>query len=141
LSNVYDIKIDIDFKPIEYANFVHNLVEKMVFLEDVFGLKFINVDVYETGKGLHIYFKVETERKLKNTDIVVIQLALGSDYKREIYNWLRVRNGGNVKYWNKLFKVKTVKGKIVGVEHKSDLAKDIEREIMRVLKLTKALYS
>ena len=125
----YELKLDIDFKPTDTNKLVDQIIERVIFLEDVFCVQFEKFEVFETNKGLHIYVKIGSKNKLKNTDIVVLQLVLGSDYKREIYNWMRVRNGGNVKYWNKLFKKKTVKGVVVSEEKKTELAVELESKL------------
>lgn len=125
----HELKLDIDFKPDNADKLVSQIIERVIFLEDVFCVQFEKFEVYETNKGLHIYVKISSKNKLKNTDIVVLQLVLGSDYKREIYNWMRVRNGGNVKYWNKLFKKKTVKGVVVSEEKKTELAVELESKL------------
>ena len=91
-----------------------------------------SIDVYETNKGYHFYLKVKTERKLTSKDVVVLQLALGSDYKRELFNWLRVRNGRTSKKWNVLFKCKYNSKKRISEETKTDSAIRLERLIVNL---------
>ena len=106
----YELKLDFDFKIYNLSEFAKQFVDKLRFLERFYGIYFKSIEVYETNKGYHFYLKVTTERKLNNKDIVVLQLALGSDYKRELFNWLRVRRGQKFKHWNVLFKCKYENG-------------------------------
>ena len=106
----YELKLDFDFKIFNLGEFARDFVDKLRFLQIFYGIYLESIDIYETNKGYHFYLKVKTERKLNNKDIVVLQLALGSDYKRELFNWLRVRRNQKFKRWNVLFKSKYENG-------------------------------
>ena len=78
-----------------------------VFLERAwimkgFGLKTTNVMVYQTTHGYHVILELDNE--IDNVKAVFMQLALGSDYRREVFNFLRIERG--CLDWNVLFKEK-----------------------------------
>jgi len=91
------IKIDLDSKD-QWQNFI----EKAKFVLAFWHLTIKHVWVAETSKGYHIVIIVK--EKLPDMQICFIQLALGSDYKRECFNLARVLRGE--KDWNLLFKTK-----------------------------------
>ena len=131
----YELKLDFDFKPRSARKFGKEIADKLKFLTSFFGIKVIDVKVYETNKGLHLYVSIYSSVELDDRDIVVLQLALGSDYKREIFNWLRVRSRDKFKHWNVLFKVKYKNGKIISREEKTELAEEIEYYVRKYLQL------
>ena len=59
-----------------------------------------------TNNHIHGIVKITTTAKLDDKDIIILQLLMNSDYKREMFNFLRVR--AHVKNWNILFKKKEV---------------------------------
>ena len=131
----YELKLDFDIKPRSARKFGKEIADKLKFLTSFFGIKVIDVKVYETNKGLHLYISIYSSVELDDRDIVVLQLALGSDYKRELFNWLRVRSEQNFKHWNVLFKVKYKNGKIISKEEKTELAEEIEYYVRKYLQL------
>jgi len=131
----YELKLDFDFKPRSAKRFAKEIANKLNFLTSFFGIRVIDVKVYETNKGLHLYISLYSNVELTDEDIVVLQLALGSDYKREIFNWLRVRSRDKFKHWNVLFKVKYKNGKIISKEEKTELAEEIEYYVRKYLQL------
>ena len=132
----YELKLDFDFKPRSARKFGKEIADKLKFLTSFFGIRVIDVKVYETNKGLHLYISIYSSVELDDRDIVVLQLALGSDYKREIFNWLRVRSEQNFKHWNVLFRVKYKNGAVVSREEKTELAKEIEYYIRKYIVLS-----
>jgi len=133
--NRYELKLDFDFKPRSAKRFAKEIANKLNFLKTFFGIRVIDVKVYETNKGLHVYISLYSNVELTDEDVVVLQLALGSDYKREIFNWLRVRSRDKFKHWNVLFKVKYKNGKIISKEEKTELAEEIEYYVRKYLQL------
>jgi len=131
----YELKLDFDFKPRSAKRFAKEIANKLSFLASYFGISVIDVSVYETNKGLHLYISIYSSVELTDEDIVVLQLALGSDYKRELFNWLRVRSNDKFKHWNVLFKVKYKNGKIISKEEKTELAEEIEYYVRKYLQL------
>jgi len=132
---MYELKLDFDFKPRSAKRFAKEIANKLNFLASYFSISVIDVKVYETNKGLHLYISLYSNVELTDEDIVVLQLALGSDYKREIFNWLRVRSRDKFKHWNVLFKVKYKNGVIVSKEEKTELAEEIEYYVRKYLQL------
>jgi len=106
MMNKYTFLIDIDYKPENPSKFVEEFVNKLIFIEDILKVFTDEIEVYETRRGIHIYVYASSKRKISDEEIVVIQLALGSDYKREIFNWSRVISNPRPKRWNVLFKGK-----------------------------------
>ena len=131
----YELKLDFDFKPRSAKRFAKEIANKLNFLASYFSISVIDVSVYETNKGLHLYISIYSSVELDDRDIVVLQLALGSDYKRELFNWLRVRSNDKFKHWNVLFKVKYKNGKIISKEEKTELAEEIEYYVRKYLQL------
>jgi len=131
----YELKLDFDFKPRSAKRFAKEIANKLNFLASYFSISVIDVSVYETNKGLHLYISIYSSVELDDRDIVVLQLALGSDYKRELFNWLRVRSNDKFKHWNVLFKVKYKNGKIISREEKTELAEEIEYYVRKYLQL------
>lgn len=109
----YELLIDVDFKP-EIVKFAKEFAYRLYLLSRM-GVYTESVEVYETNKGLHIYVYVYSKLELDNKDIIILQLILNSDYKRELFNFKRVKSGIK-KGWNVLFKVKFENGKKVSEE-------------------------
>ena len=132
----YKVLVDIDFKP-ETKFLLIKLAEdyswKMYFISTSLNLVFKNTKVLETKKGFHFYHKVSSERPLTPLEIIIIQLALGSDYKREIFNLRRARawlDGEELEEgWNVLFKYKYKSGKLVSYESESESSRILESYI------------
>jgi hypothetical protein len=132
------ILVDIDYKYEDrerMVKMVSDFVFKMYFVTDVLGVRFTGIKVYETNKGIHIYLDAESERPLTPLEIIVIQLCLGSDYKRELYNLRRARawlDGEELENnWNTLFKYKYKNGKLVSKETVTEFSKFFEDYVMR----------
>ena len=51
----YELKLDFDFKPRSAKRFAREIANKLNFLTSFFGISVIDVKVYETNKGLHLY--------------------------------------------------------------------------------------
>jgi len=100
----YVFMIDVDFKPEIPNKFAEEFVEKLSFVSDILKIHIDDVEVFETKRGLHIYVYASSFRNISDEEIVVIQLALGSDYKREIFNWTRVISNPRPRRWNVMFK-------------------------------------
>lgn len=100
----YVFMVDVDFKPEIPNKFAGEFVERLSFISDILKIHIDDVEVFETKRGLHIYVYASSFRSIPDEEIVVIQLALGSDYKREIFNWTRVISNPRPKRWNVMFK-------------------------------------
>ena len=101
LKRFYDdkIKLDIDNKDLAFK-----LVDRWAWVlsnfQDWFKVK--GIKIRETSSGFHVYLSID--RLLTAEDVIILQLILGSDYKREIYNLKRLRQLG--KWENILFTYK-----------------------------------
>jgi len=103
------LKIDIDYKPNDVYEFSAKFADKLNFIQKFLGITVEYVEVYETEKGFHIYVYISEEIDDPKL-IIILQLALGSDYKRELFNYTRANTTNWKGEWNVLFKTK--KGKI-----------------------------
>lgn len=99
---IYNIKIDLDGKA--YKRRFSEIAKRLVFLKRVLNVPKFTIEEKETKHGYHIVVKFSSDLKLDNKDIVILQLILMSDWKREVFNWLRVI--GNLTNWNVLFNKK-----------------------------------
>ena len=92
------------------------------------------VDVCETRKGFHVRIKIN--KKLDDRDILLLQILLGSDINREIYNFVRQQNGELLSNWNRLYTKKWI---VLGTKiieeiseekYSEEKSKDVENEII-----------
>lgn len=135
MINDADVKLDIDCpedKSMEsIVKLSEELASRMVFLMFFTPFEFRQIRVYETARGFHIYLWSEGE-KPKPIEVVIIQLALSSDYRREMFNYLRVWSKKPPEHWNVLWKTKYDKeGNIVSREKRSKSARIIEEVVWR----------
>ncbi len=103
------VKVDIDYKPPNVSLFAKEFAKKLKFVSKLLNLTVESVEAFETEKGYHVYVYFSGSRKLEDVEILVIQLALGSDYKRELYNMTRVLSEKYNGKWNVMFKYKNCK--------------------------------
>lgn len=97
------LKIDMDIRDFEKVkNMISNKCSVFGILGNVWPIK---VEVRSTAKGYHIYMDVESKVPLDSFDVCFLQLALGSDYKRETFNYMRFKDS-LTRDWNMLFRVK-----------------------------------
>ncbi|RLF40497.1 MAG: hypothetical protein DRN12_05295 [Thermoplasmata archaeon] len=72
---------------------------------ELLGLKVRYWEIYKTNNGWHHYIGVDN--KLTDLEVVLVQALMGSDFKRECFNYLRVKSGKfSYDDWNVLFKRK-----------------------------------
>ena len=62
-------------------------------------LQLTDLEIMRTKHGWHFY--LEVRNKMRDLDRVFVQLMLGSDFKRELFNYRRVKLGE--RDWNLLF--------------------------------------
>ena len=103
----------------------------------------LSVGAWETKNGYHVL--VAVEKDLKPEQVLLIQILMGSDINREIYNLLREVDGQLMKVWNKLYTKKyLILGASIGEEisgevpcpsllerivHELDESKDVRDQI------------
>src|SRR3989304_4479786 len=110
------IKIDIDIP--DFGK-VSDIIAKRSFVFKKFGIIIKRILVFKTFKGWHIYFEImddEEWKKMTKQDIIFLQAIIGSDFKREVFNWMRAKSGMG-KEWNLLFIRKyNAKGELISEE-------------------------
>ena len=86
-------------RPIEIWD-IDNIFYYRGFLIQSLGFK--KLEVFKTNKGFHV--RVYVEKELTPEQIILVQLLMGSDLHREIYDILRVFDESwTVDEWNKLY--------------------------------------
>jgi len=130
MKNDANFLMDIDRKPKNLNRFAEQLADRMAFVSVFMPFRFYQIEIYETSKGYHLYLWSEGETP-SAVQQVLIQMALGSDYRREIFNYKRVWSKKIPPRWNLLFCSKyDDNGKIVSREEKTNNAIRLEEEIM-----------
>jgi len=135
ISSVEVFMVDIDYKPEDIEDFAREFASKIVFAFRLFNIDYVSTEVYETNKGYHVYVYANPKIELDNKDVIIIQLILGSDYKREAFNLYRVMSGEygqKDRSWNVLFHRKFSKGVEVSSE-KSTEQSELMTEIINEL--------
>jgi len=130
MKNDANFLLDIDRKPEDLDEFAEQFADRMAFVTTFMPFRFYQIEIYETTKGYHFYLWSEGETP-SPIQQVLIQLALGSDYRREIFNYKRVWSKKIPARWNLLFQSKyDEKGKRVSREERTNNAIRLEEEIM-----------
>lgn len=95
------LKMDLDIRDFEK---VADIVSKRCgAVLNILKIKPDGVTVRSTARGYHIYLEVEGE--YTSFDLCFLQMALGSDYKREVFNYMRFKDSLS-KEWNVMFSKK-----------------------------------
>jgi len=122
LTTKVELKLDFDIEDFEK---VKDILSNRVFVFKMFRIKPYGCIVCRTPHGWHIYIKARSDMKLDDRDVCVIQILLGDDFKRGVFNWLRVRTERWIE-WNVLF---THKEK-VDIEKSKKLLEHLQRLII-----------
>lgn len=80
------------------------IFEHRGWLIKYFGI--VGVETYETDRGYHILIIVEAD--LDPRDVLLLQILMGSDIQRDIYNFIRHCNGEIIENWNRLYTKKNI---------------------------------
>ena len=96
IEETTDLKLDLDGK-----NGLNTLISRIWILKYL-GLSLKDIKVYDTVNGYHVV--ISCANRLSDMEIILFQLLLGEDYRRGLYNYLKVKKG--VLDWNILFKEK-----------------------------------
>jgi hypothetical protein len=120
------LKLDIDGK-IDWERL------RMVVNGFSLNIDFDKSKIARTRHGYHVYLSVND--KLKSEDMCFLQLLGGSDCRREMFNWNRIRHGigWERKYWNVLFKQKfhvDTKGNKKLVSEEKEMSNNILRRML-----------
>ena len=98
------LRLDFDFPDWEL---VKTIFKKREFVLSSLDLTVKDVLVSKTSKGFHLYLTLN--REVSKETLIFLQLALGSDYKREVFNWRRFVMLGLPLTYNVLFYEKYAK--------------------------------
>lgn len=121
------LKIDLDLKRKNQS--ISQLKERLAYMHD---LNFIDFDknidkivlMKKTAYACKIYLKKDMEVRM----IVIMQLLLGSDYRKEIntlINFYKLK----MQYFNRLFDIKIYKGGKIKSSEVTDVTEEIRRHI------------
>ncbi|MEM4483764.1 MAG: hypothetical protein QXS19_07595 [Candidatus Methanomethylicia archaeon] len=126
----YVLKIDIDRKR-KVNRLARDIVNRIKHISRYASISIADIRAYETRRGYHIELDIDAPL-LDNKDIAFLQLLLLSDWKREIFNWLRARSSEQLMSWNILFDAKLGNDSIY-FRGKTDLALELENAIKKLL--------
>jgi len=90
------LKLDLDGK-----NGLDNFLDRRWIMKYM-GLKVVAARCSHTVNGWHL--ELDLDNEIDDVKAIFMQLALGSDYRREVCNLLRIERG--CENWNNLFKRK-----------------------------------
>jgi hypothetical protein len=121
------LKLDLDGK--------YGLSEflKRIWILKYLGLRVVKVLVHDTVNGFHVRLVCDTQ--IDDIKTVLIQALLGSDYRRELCNLLKIERGSQ--HWNILFKEKWATDKL-GNEYKvskETYNKELSDKVLRAIQL------
>ena len=93
------LTLDLDGKE-SFADFLDR-----IWILKGFGLRIKSCAVYGTKNGFHVY--LDTSIEIEPLKALFMQLALGSDYRKEVFSFLRLERGyTDPKDWSVLFSIK-----------------------------------
>jgi hypothetical protein len=97
------IKCDIDGYGgiLGWLRLAYDLNKRKFYIRDILKLKIELLSVCKTKRGWHLVYSIS--RELTDTELVILQMALLSDVKRELFNLKRIWNGQDMQTWNILF--------------------------------------
>jgi hypothetical protein len=136
MTNSHTLKLDYDNLTEEmFKNYViPNILEHF---SSIGFIKIVNVKVMQTRKGFHVYLIVKCNDGVVLTSMAIcgLQAILGSDDKRERFNFIRILSQVDLDDdgWNVLFdsKWETSTGKLLSREvERPDLEKWFPKEII-----------
>ena len=96
--------IKLDYDGFKEEDFLYKILQGKRFVLKHFSIRVLDLRVFSTVKGFHVY--IDIAEPLSGEELVFVQLALGSDFARECFNWDRVKKGYMGAEWNVLFKKK-----------------------------------
>lgn len=133
--------IKLDFDNSDKKLLIANFKERVKVLW-FFKIKILNVSIYQTNHGYHAY--LISNKRFTNADLVFIQLALGSDFMREIFYYKRVKypvlknKGWNILFSKKYYSLASKEGKN-GIVSEEKLDKPLSNKIFKILNPNLAL--
>lgn len=106
---------------------------KRIWILKYLGLRVVKVKIHHTVNGFHA--RLQCDNQIDEKTAIFMQLALGSDYRREVCNLLKIERGS--KKWNMLFKQKWATDKL-GREYpvsKEVYDKKLSQKVLRAIQL------
>ncbi len=125
------IDLDMDYKSAPAVRRKGKEIAERLFQVSLFlPIALVSIDVKETTGGFHIRIELSSSLELNDKDIVFLQLLLGSDWRREVFNFRRIHEGVFADNWNVLFLEKRRGGRIVSWEQSTELADELKLSIV-----------
>lgn len=121
------LKLDLDGK-YSLSNFL-----RRIWIIKYLGLRVNKVKVHDTVNGFHV--RLVCDNQVDPLKTVLLQALLGSDYRRELCNLLKIERGS--KHWNILFKQKWATDKL-GREYqvsKETYNRELSQKVLRAIQL------
>lgn len=121
------LKLDLDGK------YGLSIFLKRLWIIKYLGLRVRKVLVHDTVNGFHL--RLVCDNHIDPVKAILLQTLLGSDYRREMCNLLKVERG--TKHWNLLFKQKWATDKL-GREYpvsKESYNKELSQKVLRAIQL------
>lgn len=116
-------------------NIIKKILTKRIWVLRFLEIKLSEIKVSKTAKGHHIY--MTTDKSLDAPTIVWLQTILGSDFKREAFNWNRIVINKLPLKWNLLFTKKyNQKGELIFeeeplIEFSQQLSEELNNELLK----------
>jgi hypothetical protein len=124
-----DFMIDLDALGESTEQTTTELIDRIKFIRIFTPFKIYRIQVRETARGFHVYLWVDGQHPTP-AEAVLVQMALGSDYRREIFNYRRVWPNKHPERWNILFKAKyDNEGNLISEEKLSENAVYMEEKV------------
>lgn len=108
----------------------------LIFEHRAWLIKYFEVErirAFSTKRGYHV--RIDIKEELDDRDVILLQMLMGSDIHREIYNFLRQHDGDLIENWNKLYTKKhlvlntKIKKAISSERYLKGLTKDLIKSI------------
>jgi hypothetical protein len=96
-------EIKLDYDGIEFSDV------KQIFTHRGWLVKYLKMESMTVSKTRHGYhLRISIKKHLADKDLLLVQILLGSDINREIYNLCRILNGELTRNWNRLYDKKNI---------------------------------
>jgi len=80
------------------------IAKRLMMIKKFTGASGFKIKEEKSKHGYHVYIEFDPKIEVDDKDVVFFQLLLLSDWKREFFNWVRVKH--KLPHWNILFKRK-----------------------------------
>ena len=96
------LKIDLDHTHSEKTLY-SKVLNPYKTISELHELPLSTIEIYTTKHGFHIYIENPMFKYYAKTSIILLQLLLGSDKNRELFNYQRLIKEPKMQNWNVLF--------------------------------------